>query len=130
MDAQDTHSPDRGGAPPEKPPNEPASVAEDRPGVGRGHGHVDVDHLARLAALRLDGNERLGVERDLRRIIALVDEMQAVATEGVEPLAHPLDATQRLRPDEATERVDRERCQAGAPETRDGLYLVPSVLSE
>ena len=91
---------------------------------------IDIDHLARLAALRLDGDERLGVERDLRRIIALVDDMQAVDTGDVEPLAHPLDATQRLRADEATERVDRERYQAGAPEARDGLYLVPSVLSD
>ena len=91
---------------------------------------IDIDHLARLAALRLDGDERLGVERDLQRIIALVDEMQAVDTEGVDPLAHPLDATQRLRADEATELIDRERYQAGAPETRDGLYLVPSVLSD
>lgn len=130
MDAEDTHSPDRGGAPPDKLPNEPTLVAEDRPGVGQGHGPVSIDHLARLAALRLDGDERLGVARDLQRIIALVDEMQAVDTQGVEPLAHPLDATQRLRADEATERVDRERCQAGAPEARDGLYLVPSVLSE
>ena len=88
----------------------------------------DIDHLARLAALRLDGDERLGVERDLRRIIALVDEMQAVDTQDVDPLAHPLDATQRLRTDEATERVDRERNQAGAPEARDGLYLVPRVI--
>ena len=91
---------------------------------------IDLDHLARLAALRLDGSERLGVERDLRRIIALVDEMQAVDTTDVDPLAHPLDATQRLRADEATERIDRERYQAGAPEARDGFYLVPSVLSE
>ena len=91
---------------------------------------IDIDHLARLAALRLDGDERLGVERDLQRIIALVDEMQAVDTEGVDPLAHPLDATQRLRADEATELIDRERYQAGAPEARDGLYFVPSVLSD
>ena len=91
---------------------------------------IDINHLARLAALRLDGDERLGVERDLRRIIALVGEMQAVDAQGVEPLAHPLDATQRLRADEATERVDRQRYQASAPEARDGLYLVPSVLSD
>lgn len=89
---------------------------------------IGIDHLARLAALRLAREERLAVERDLRRIIALVDEMQAVDTEGVRPLAHPLDATQRLRADEATERVDRESCQAGAPEARDGLYLVPRVV--
>ena len=89
---------------------------------------IRIDHLARLAALRLDGDERPGVERDLRRIIGMVDQMQAVDTKGVDPLAHPLDATQRLRPDEATERVDRDRYQAGAPEARDGLYLVPRVV--
>ena len=89
---------------------------------------IDIDHLARLAALRLDGDERSAVERALRRIIALVDEMQAVDAKGVRPLAHPLDATQRLRADEAIERVDRESCQAGAPEARDGLYLVPRVV--
>ena len=89
---------------------------------------IDIDHLARLAALRLDEGERLAVGRDLRRIIVLVDEMRAVDTEGVSPLAHPLDATQRLRADEATESVDRERYQAGAPEARDGFYLVPRVV--
>ncbi|MCH8257980.1 MAG: aspartyl/glutamyl-tRNA amidotransferase subunit C, partial [Proteobacteria bacterium] len=46
----------------------------------------------------------------------------------VEPLAHPLEADQRLRPDEITEVVDRDRYQRGAPATRDGLYLVPRVV--
>ena len=102
--------------------------ADDTNFPDHGQGLVNIHHLARLAALRLDGDERLGVERDLGRIIALVDEMQAVDTEGVDPLAHPLDATQRLRADEATEQIDRERYQAGSPEARDGLYLVPRVI--
>jgi aspartyl-tRNA(Asn)/glutamyl-tRNA(Gln) amidotransferase subunit C len=49
-------------------------------------------------------------------------------TDGVEPLAHPMEAEQRLRPDEVTENVDRDLYQAGAPATRDGLYLVPRVV--
>jgi len=89
---------------------------------------VDIDHLARLAALRLDGEERLAVGRDLRRIIVLIDRMRSLDVEGVSPLAHPLDATLRLRPDQVEEAVERERHQAGAPEVRDGLYLVPRVV--
>ena len=49
-------------------------------------------------------------------------------TDGVRPLAHPLDTAARLRPDEVTEVVDRDLYQAGAPETEDGLYLVPRVV--
>ena len=54
--------------------------------------------------------------------------MQAMDTDGVEPLSHPLEQPQRLRPDAVTESVDRERFQAIAPATADGLYLVPRVV--
>jgi len=54
--------------------------------------------------------------------------MRSIPTDDVEPLAHPLDAVQRLRTDEITETVDRELFQAAAPATADGLYLVPRVL--
>ena len=54
--------------------------------------------------------------------------MQSVDTDGVAPLAHPLDAAQRLRPDALTEAVDRAHYQAGAPAVRDGLYIVPRVV--
>ncbi len=89
---------------------------------------MDIDHLARLAALRLSDAERKAVRADLERIVAMVGRMQAVVTDGVAPLAHPLDAAQRLRRDEPTETVDRAHNQAGAPAIRDGLYLVPRVI--
>ena len=54
--------------------------------------------------------------------------MQAIDTDGVEPLAHPLDMDQPLRDDTVTETVDRARFLAVAPLTRDGLYLVPKVV--
>lgn len=89
---------------------------------------IDIDRLARLAALKLSNAERFDALSDLRRIVAMVDRMQSVDTEGVAPLAHPLDAVQRLRPDALTETVDRAHYQAGAPAVRDGLYVVPRVV--
>ena len=54
--------------------------------------------------------------------------MQAVDTSGVEPLANPLDARQRLRQDRVTEGDRRGEFQALAPAVEDGLYLVPRVV--
>jgi len=89
---------------------------------------IDINHLSRLAQLALTDAEREQVLADLERIMNMVDQMQATDTDGVEPLAHPLDADQRLRPDAITEQVDRDLYQQGAPATRDGLYLVPRVV--
>jgi aspartyl-tRNA(Asn)/glutamyl-tRNA(Gln) amidotransferase subunit C len=54
--------------------------------------------------------------------------MQQIDTEGVEPLAHPLDAVQRLRADEVTELNQRDKLQAVAPAVEEGLFLVPKVI--
>ena len=61
-------------------------------------------------------------------MLNLVDQLQAADTEGVAPMAHPLDATQRLRADEVTEPNQRESFQAIAPASEAGLYLVPKVI--
>ena len=65
---------------------------------------------------------------ELNGILALIDQMRAVDTTGVEPMSHPQQAMQRLREDEVTERDRREAFQAIAPATEDGLYLVPKVI--
>lgn len=88
----------------------------------------DVAKLCRLAQIALDDTERAEAIADLEKMIRMIDALQSVATDGVAPLAHPLDVTQRLRPDEVTEHVDRDRYQADAPATQDGLYLVPRVI--
>ena len=89
---------------------------------------IDIRHLSALAQLKLSGQEAQAVAGDLARIIDMVDQMQAMDTEGVQPLAHPLDGAARLRPDAVTEVVDRALYQQGAPETEDGLFLVPRVV--
>ena len=89
---------------------------------------IDIAHLANLARLLLNVDEQQNAETQLGNIIAMIDAMQAIDTQGVEPMAHPLDATQRLRPDEVTEQVDPNAFQAIAPATQDGYYLVPRVV--
>ena len=66
--------------------------------------------------------------KDLSAVLSLVETMNAVDTTGVEPMAHPLNATLRLRPDEVTEIDLRERLMAPAPATEDGYFLVPRVI--
>ena len=89
---------------------------------------IDIPHLAALARLSLDADSVVHAEQDLLNIIAMIDQMQAIPTDGIEPMAHPLDATQRLREDIVTEEVDLAAFQAQAPSTEQGYYLVPRVV--
>jgi aspartyl-tRNA(Asn)/glutamyl-tRNA(Gln) amidotransferase subunit C len=88
----------------------------------------DIEKLCLLARLEITSSEMSDVEAKLTDIVTLVDELQAVDTDGVTPMAHPLDRSQRLRPDEVTETNDRERIQGGAAAVEQGLYLVPKVI--
>lgn len=87
-----------------------------------------VETMADLAKLRLVEEDVADYIDSMTRILALVEQMQAADTEGVEPMAHPLDAIQRLRPDEVTESDQRDILQPLAPEVAEGLYLVPKVI--
>jgi aspartyl-tRNA(Asn)/glutamyl-tRNA(Gln) amidotransferase subunit C len=81
-----------------------------------------------LARLHISESETEEVTTRITDILTLIDQMQSVDTEAVEPLAHPLDLVQRLRTDEITEENQRDRLQQLAPASEDGLYLVPKVL--
>lgn len=87
-----------------------------------------IEQVAFLARIQLEDSEKDALEGKLSDILGIVDQLQAADTDGITPMAHPLDATQRLRPDTVTETNQRERFQAVAPETQDGLYLVPRVV--
>ena len=88
----------------------------------------DVEKIAHLARLGLNDADLPQTTATLNSILGLIDAMQAVDTEGVEPLAHPLEATQRLRADVVCETNQREAYQAIAPAVENGLYLVPKVI--
>jgi len=88
----------------------------------------DVERIAYLARLAIDEQDIPAYTENLSSILALIDEMQAIDTTGVEPLAHPLDGEQRLRIDEVSEHNQREQLQSNAPATENGLFLVPKVI--
>lgn len=88
----------------------------------------DVEKIAHLARLGLNDADIPRTTETLNNILGLIDQMQAVDTRGIEPLAHPLEATQRLRPDQVSEDNRREAYQAIAPAVENGLYLVPKVI--
>ena len=87
-----------------------------------------VQRLARLARVAIQADESAAVVERLNRVLGLIDEMRRVDTSGIEPMAHPLDAVQRLRPDQVTEADRREAYQPVAPAVEGGLYLVPKVI--
>ena len=88
----------------------------------------EVEKIAHLARLHISDLEADEVTARIGDILHLIDQMQSVDTDAVEPLAHPLDMVQRLRKDEITEKNRREELQTLAPSSQDGLYLVPKVL--
>lgn len=91
-------------------------------------GPAEVNRIAHLARLAIDEDDIPEYARNLSAILDLVEQMNSVDTKDVTPMAHPQDAAQRLRPDEVLETDQRERFQAVAPQTEDGLYLVPKVI--
>lgn len=88
----------------------------------------DVENIAHLARLAIDDADIPNYANNLSSILELVEQMNAIDTTDVEPMAHPLDAVQRLRKDEVTEQNQREHFQQVAPLTEAGLYLVPKVI--
>jgi aspartyl-tRNA(Asn)/glutamyl-tRNA(Gln) amidotransferase subunit C len=89
---------------------------------------AEIKKIARLAKLSISESEIEQTATTLSDILTLIDRMQAVNTDGTEPLAHPLEAVQRLRADKVTESNQREKFQQNAPLTERGLYLVPRVI--
>ncbi|MBU3643877.1 MAG: Asp-tRNA(Asn)/Glu-tRNA(Gln) amidotransferase subunit GatC [Candidatus Methylopumilus sp.] len=88
----------------------------------------DIKRIAHLARIEVNDDEAQATLNKLTGIMALIEEMQAVNTEGIAPMSHSQDVTQRLREDQVTETNQRELYQSIAPSVEDGLYLVPKVI--
>lgn len=86
--------------------------------------------IATLARLDIPEQAATHYHDELSRIVDFVDQLSTVDTGDVAPLSHPLEATQRLRPDTITETNQRDKFQAIAPQIQEGLYLVPQVIEE
>ncbi|WP_019569546.1 MULTISPECIES: Asp-tRNA(Asn)/Glu-tRNA(Gln) amidotransferase subunit GatC [unclassified Thioalkalivibrio] len=92
---------------------------------------VDTEHVQRIAELSrlaMDDDQAREFAGGLSDIFDFVEQLDGADIEGVEPMAHPMDAAQRLRPDAVTEPDRRDAYQAIAPAVEGGLYLVPRVI--
>lgn len=88
----------------------------------------DVSRIARLARIELSATENASTCDQLNGILGFIEQLQAVNTTGVEPMAHAVEVVQRLRPDIATEPDRRDAFQAIAPDVDSGFFLVPKVI--
>lgn len=93
---------------------------------------TDIDRIARLAQLALQPSESERMLTQINGFFDLVEQMRAVDTTGIEPLAHPVaviqDVQLRLRDDVVSEPNRREANQLSAPAVERGLFLVPKVI--
>ena len=89
---------------------------------------ADVHRIAHLARIEIDAAATTDVHRKLEAIFALINELQAVDTTGIVPMAHAQDVHLPLREDTVTEKDQHRLFQSQAPAVQDGLYLVPKVI--
>ncbi len=88
-----------------------------------------INYIAHLARLDIENSvDASALQTDLNQIVGMVDEISAANTEGIQPMAHPLESAQRLREDHVTESNEREKLMALAPLSEAGLFLVPTVI--
>ena len=88
----------------------------------------EIEKLATLSRIAISDSTIYEVSQRLSSVLDLVDQLQAVNTDGVQAMTHPMQATQRLREDEVSELNQREALQSTAPDTEQGLFLVPKVI--
>jgi aspartyl-tRNA(Asn)/glutamyl-tRNA(Gln) amidotransferase subunit C len=88
----------------------------------------DVHRIAHLARIEIDAAQADEVRAKLDAIFGMINELNAVDTAGVVPMAHAQDVALPLRDDNVTETDHHELYQSVAPAVEDGLYLVPKVL--
>ncbi len=88
----------------------------------------DVYRIAELAHVGINEEAAKRMQAELNDIFKMIERIQAVDTEGVEPMMHPHDGVQRLREDKVVFGNDREENMKNAPEEFEGLFLVPQVI--
>jgi len=88
----------------------------------------EISKIAHLARIKVSQTEADQVEKKLNGILALIEKMQEVDTESIEPMSHALNITQPLREDEVTEKDIRDKSFPLAPHTESSLFIVPQVI--
>ncbi|MGP1308958.1 MAG: Asp-tRNA(Asn)/Glu-tRNA(Gln) amidotransferase subunit GatC [Phycisphaerales bacterium] len=88
----------------------------------------DVRRIARLARLELRDDEVVQFSTRLGATLGYIERLRELDLEGVEPLTHPLDQTNRLGDDEVGPTLDTEALMKIAPDRMPPFVKVPKVL--
>ena len=89
-----------------------------------------VDQIAHLARLEFNGEEKENIKADLTNIIAFVDQLNTVDTEGVEPLIFMSDAINVLREDVYKPSITQEEALKNAPNADSDYFKIAKVLRQ
>jgi aspartyl-tRNA(Asn)/glutamyl-tRNA(Gln) amidotransferase subunit C len=92
--------------------------------------HSTVDKLAELAKLEFDGPAKDAIINDLNRIVAFVDKLNEVNTDGVEPLIYMSDEVNVLREDEVRHEITQKEALMNAPKHDSDYFKVPKVIDK
>jgi aspartyl-tRNA(Asn)/glutamyl-tRNA(Gln) amidotransferase subunit C len=91
---------------------------------------IDVDHVARLARLRLDEAEKARMAEQLGKILTYIDALRALDTEGVTPTAHAVPVLNVMRDDEIRPCLPAAEMLANAPDRADDFFRVPRIIED
>ena len=87
-----------------------------------------VSKIANLAKIEIDDSKIEAIAENLEKILDLVGEMNSIDTDNINPMSHPLNLKQVMRPDEVTEQDQRENFQKNSPSIENGYYKVPKII--
>ena len=88
----------------------------------------EIKKIAHLARIKVSQEELNQVEKKLDGIMTLIEKMQEINTESIEPMSHALDIDQPLREDKVTEKDIRNKSLSLAPHADNNLFIVPQVI--
>jgi aspartyl-tRNA(Asn)/glutamyl-tRNA(Gln) amidotransferase subunit C len=89
-----------------------------------------VDRLSELSKLEFDEQAKEGLKKDLQKILNLVEKLEEIDVEGVEPLIYMTDETNVLRHDVVKDTVTREEALLNAPQHDSDYFKVPKVIKK
>lgn len=89
-----------------------------------------IDHLAHLAKLSFEGEQKEAIRHDLERMITFVDKLSELDTTAVEPLIFMSKEVNRLRDDEVHQEISHEEALRNAPQKDSDYFRIPKVLDK
>lgn len=87
-----------------------------------------IEYVGILAKLELSGEEKEAAKKDMEGMLNYIDKLNELDTEGVEPMSHIFPVNNVFREDVVTNKDERDRILANAPQQKDGAFKVPKTV--